>query len=228
MYVNAHHPTTALPAWALLAQQHFVQPLRQQVLQLWLMASAFHRTVEEIEEEFAIILKAQKNPEHFGPIYERYYDQIFIFINKRVINEELTAELTALTFYQCLKNLKKFEFRKVPFSAWLYRIASNEVNMFFRKQKKLQRSVSIQDYHIDMLAEELNTEEGIDKQALVVKLLESLQPEELQFLELRFFEGRSFREVGQILDMTEGNAKVKTYRILKKMKTRAEQLMNVA
>ena len=199
---------------------------RAYLWQAWLQASSFHRTVEEIEAEFTIIQQAQRDPQHFGPIYERYYDQIFIFINKRVVNEELTAELTATTFYQCLKNLKRFEYRKVPFSAWLYRIASNEVNMFFRKQKNVQRSVSLQDYHIDQLWEELEAGESVDRQQLVVSLLESLSPEDLQFLELRFFEERSFREVGQILNISEGNAKVKTYRILDKMKKTAVVLLN--
>lgn len=222
-----HHQTPRLEAnplpymWPLA----LAALLREYLMQAWLLASSYHRSIEEIEAEFALILQAQQDPRHFGPIYERYYEQIFIFINKRVINEELTAELTALTFYQCLKNLKRFEYRKVPFSAWLYRIASNEVNMFFRKQKHLQRSVSLQDYHIDLLSEELETDTGMDKQQLVITLLEGLDPADLQFLELRFFEERSFREVGQILNVSEGNAKVKTYRILDKMKKRAAELL---
>ena len=214
----------ALPQPPPLGQLIF-EAARQYAMQLMLMASTWHRTVEEIEEEFTIIQRAQQDPRHFGPIYERYYDQIFIFINKRVINEELTADLAALTFYNCLKNLGRFEYRKVPFSAWLYRIASNEINMFFRKQKKLQRAVSIDDHHIHLLAEELETGEDYDPQELVIQLLEGLDTEDLQFLELRFFEGRSFREVGQILDLTEGNAKVRTYRILKRMKKKAEKLL---
>lgn len=214
----------ALPAKIPLAQLVY-EAARQYAMQLMLMASTWHRSVEEIEEEFTIIQKAQEDPRYFAPIYERYYEQIFLFINKRVINEELTAELTSLTFYSCLKNLRRFEYRKVPFSAWLYRIASNEINMFFRKQKKLHRAVSLDDHKIHILAEALETGEDYDPQELVIRLLEGMNQEDIQFIELRFFEGRSFREVGQILNLTEGNAKVKTYRILKRLKKRAEKLL---
>jgi RNA polymerase sigma-70 factor (ECF subfamily) len=59
---------------------------------------------------------------------------------------------------------------------------------------------------------------SVDRNSLIVKLLERITPEEIQFLELRFFEGNSFREVGYLLGLTEVNAKIKTYRILKKLK----------
>ncbi len=190
---------------------------------LWLhtllFAASFHRTKEQIDEELQIIQKAQKNPRYFAPIYERYYDSIFIFINKRVDNEEVTAEITSFVFYKALQNLSKFKGQGVPFSAWLFRVALNEVNQYFRKQKKAQRSVSINDYHINILFEEMEDfDPQEDPHQLVTKLLENLSPDDVQFLELRFFENRSFKEIGFMLDMTEANAKVKTYRILKKLK----------
>jgi len=196
--------------------------------QLYLLlkaSSTYHRTIDDIKEEFALIQQAQQNPKRFAPIYERYFDQIYIFINRRVDDEEATAELTSRTFFNCLNNLKKFRYREVPFSAWLYRIASNEVNQYFRKQKQMLRSVSLQEHHIDQLFEEMEASfEQTDKDALITQLLQQLTTDEVQFLELRFFENRSFREVGFILGLTEVNAKVKTYRLLKKMKKLALQL----
>ena len=49
-------------------------------------------------------------------------------------------------------------------------------------------------------------------------ILERLKEEELEVIELRFLEGRPFKEVAEILGITETYAKVKTYRILEKMK----------
>ncbi len=182
------------------------------------VSSKFHMTQEEMEAEFAIIQRSQKNPRYFGPIYERYYDSIFVFINKRLDDEEATADVTSIVFYKCLENLKKFKFQGVPFSAWLFRIALSEINQFFRRQKKHHRAVSIQENHIESLFEEMEESPSVDRNGLIVKLLERISPEEIQFLELRFFEGNSFREVGYLLGLTEVNAKIKTYRILKKLK----------
>jgi len=192
----------------------------------WWLINKHHKTKTEIEAEYEIIQKAQQNIQHFTPIYEKYYDSIFIFVNRRLDDEETTSEITAEIFYKVLANLKKFKFRGVPFSAWLFRIAVNEVNQFFRQQKNRQRAVSLQDTHIELLFEEMEFgNEELDKHVLIKKLLETLKPEEVQFLELRFFENRSFKEMSYLLDMSEVNAKIKTYRIIKKLRKKAYEIL---
>ncbi len=49
-------------------------------------------------------------------------------------------------------------------------------------------------------------------------ILQKLSVEELQLIELRFFEHRPFKKVADIIGITETYAKVKVYRILQKMK----------
>jgi RNA polymerase sigma-70 factor, ECF subfamily len=46
-----------------------------------------------------------------------------------------------------------------------------------------------------------------------------LSDADVELIELRFFEDRPFKEVGEILEITENNAKVRTYRVLDKLKT---------
>ncbi|MTI20119.1 sigma-70 family RNA polymerase sigma factor, partial [Fulvivirga sp. RKSG066] len=113
----------------------------------------------------------------------------------------------------------------VPFSAWLYKIAINEVNAFFRQQKKFSRSVNIEDQDINLLITEIDYKEPqIDPHVLIPVLLEQLSEHEIQFIELRFFENYSFKDMGYLLGLTEVNAKVKTYRILKKLKKIAAEV----
>jgi len=202
----------------------FLQVQNFQAAVTYAVSSQYHKSEEEINEEYQILTKAKRDPQFFAPLYERYYDPIFIFINKRVDDEDATADLTAMVFYKCLQKLDKFEFRGVPFSAWLFKIAVNEVNLFFRGQKKFARSVSLQDNHIDLLFEEMDYFPGPEKHEIVKKLLSNLSPSDIQFLELRFFENRSFKEMGYLLGFTEVNAKIKTYRILKKLKEHAVNL----
>ncbi len=49
-------------------------------------------------------------------------------------------------------------------------------------------------------------------------MLPLLKEDQLQLIEMRFFEKRSFREIGEIVGLTENNAKVKTFRALIKLK----------
>ena len=52
----------------------------------------------------------------------------------------------------------------------------------------------------------------------LVKILARLSDERLSIIEMRFFEKRSFKEIGEIMGITENNAKVKVYRTLDKLK----------
>jgi len=195
------------------------------LFRMFAVATQYHRTKSEIKEEYQIILKAQQDPQHFAPIYERYFESIYIYVNRRVDNEDISGDITSKVFYNCLNSLSKYRFQGVPFSAWLYKIALNEINQFFRQRKESQRVVSINDSHIDLLIVEMERDEPeIDKHVLISVLLEQLDPYEVQFLELRFFEDNSFKKIGYLLGITEVNAKVKTYRILDKLRKLSKEI----
>jgi RNA polymerase sigma-70 factor, ECF subfamily len=176
------------------------------------------RHSERTEDEESLIRRSQANPEAFKPLYEKYFRKIFLFILHRVGDKSLAADITSQAFLKALLNLNKFQFRGLPFSAWLFRIALNECNDFFRKKKRY-RIVTIENAAIEELHEELTADTGL--QELWKKLphiLEQLNTGELQLIELRYFEQRPFKEVADILAISETYAKVRTYRILEKMK----------
>lgn len=174
-------------------------------------------TQEQIQQEYQLIEAAKKQPRRFGVLYERYYEQIFLFVFKRVDREDAAADVTSQVFLKAMHNLKKYQFRGVPFSAWLYRIAINEVNQHFREVKS-KRAISMQSSDIADIMEEV---EELPKEDNIQQMLASLQllrPDELQMIELRFFEKLPFKEIAEIYNITENNAKVRMYRLLGKMK----------
>ena len=171
----------------------------------------------EIRHEYEILQRSRKNPRAFGELYEKYFDRIFNFVFRQTDDEDLTADLCSQTFLIALKNLEKYEFRGVPFSAWLYKIASNEVNKHYRKQKG-SKVFSIEEARIRELieqADEISNEETIQR---LMNYLKELPTEMLQVLELRFFEDKDFREIAFILDITESGAKMRTYRALDRLR----------
>lgn len=164
------------------------------------------------------IRDAQKNPEAFRSIYERYYRSIFRFVLHRVEDKEITADITSQVFLKALQNLYQFTFKGFPFSSWLYRIAANECNDYFRKSKR-HRVVLLEDEHADLLYEEMFGNEAMTElKARLPLIMEKLPLDDIQYIELRFLEGRPFREVAEIIGVSENYAKVKTYRVLDKMK----------
>ena len=178
----------------------------------------YHQSEREIQKEEQILRKAIKSPGSFAPIYNKYYLSIFKFVLQRVENEHIASEIVSDVFSKAIFNLKKYKFKGTPFSAWLYRVAYNEiVTTFRRKQKK--RTVNIPDGSWSLLVSEEN-EKKEDNTPSIMKMkqcLQKLKPSEVELIEMRFFEERAFKEIAEILGITTENARVKTHRALKKL-----------
>jgi RNA polymerase sigma-70 factor (ECF subfamily) len=176
-----------------------------------------HKSAAEITQELKEVEQAKLYPEKFAVLYDRYYKSIFLFVYRRINDEETTADIVSMVFLKAIVNIKKYEFKGVPFSAWLFRIAFNEINMYFRKNKA-DRFVSIEQTGIFNMIAEVKEDSSTEAQKRMMHALKQLRIEDLQLIELRFFESYSFAEVAAIVGITENNAKVKVYRILDKLK----------
>ena len=89
--------------------------------------------------------------------------------------------------------------------------------MYFRNKKKVQE-VSISESEIKNIMQGAEVEENEDNLQKALDALNELSDKETQLIELRFFEQLSFKQISGIFGITEANAKVRVYRILKKMK----------
>src|ERR1700681_2381906 len=86
-----------------------------------------HRTAAELEEERLEVMAAQRDRAAFAPLYERYVDQIHAYVYTLTHDMEQADDVTAATFAKAIEELPRFEWRGVPYSAWLYRVAGNLV-----------------------------------------------------------------------------------------------------
>lgn len=181
-------------------------------------ASKYHVSQTGLAHEYNLVEAAKKNPKDFAILYDKYYEPIFRYIYQRVDDKEMAFDATQQVFLKAMSKLHKYEYRGVPFASWLYRIAFSEVNDIFR-QRKGARTVNVDSMAVYSIIEEIQ-ESKIEKyhDKIVAILAEELEEDELQLIEMRFFEKRAFKEIAEILDVTENAAKVRTYRILDKLK----------
>jgi RNA polymerase sigma-70 factor, ECF subfamily len=176
-------------------------------------------TDNDVLNEEAILKQSLTDSEAFKPIYEKYFKKIFLFLLHRTGEKETAADLAQQVFLKALTGLSKFQFRGLPFSAWLYRIAINECNTFFRKTKHT-RWVTLDQRALEQLHEEITSDNQLhDLEVRLPAILQKLPERDIQLIELRFFEGRPFKEIAMILDISEISAKVRTYRLLDKLKS---------
>jgi RNA polymerase sigma-70 factor (ECF subfamily) len=183
----------------------------------------YHHTSDQLNDEFMIIEAAKLNPERFAPLYDKYYKQIFNYLHQRMEDKDTAFDLTGQVFLKALTNLNNYQFKGVPFASWLYRIAHNEMMQMFRTQKE-KRSINADIGDLRYICEE-NEEPFFEEYIPAIKqLIQELNSDDLQMVELRFFEKRPFKEIAEILDITEVNAKVRMYRIIEKLKKSLSKL----
>lgn len=171
---------------------------------------------EEIQKEYEIVERSRRDPKAFGELYEKYFDRIYYYLLRQTDEEETAGDLCSQTFVNALNHLPRYTFRGLPFSAWLYKIASNEINKYYRK-KKGKKVFSIEELKVRELVERAGTEGPEWDEEIIQRLLGHLKDlpiDMLHVLQLRFFEDKDFREIAFILDMTESGAKMRTYRAL--------------
>ena len=174
---------------------------------------------EALLREWEEVQAAQSNPAAFRPLYDRYYESIFRFIYRRTADEALSADLSSQVFLKAMQKLPGYTFKGVPFSAWLFRIASNEVGQHFRATSK-NRVVSLEQNQLHDLADEMEEIDISGMQDQMIQALDSLKEKDLEIIELRFFEQRPYKEIADILGISVTNAKVKVHRILERLKRR--------
>jgi RNA polymerase sigma-70 factor, ECF subfamily len=190
---------------------HFITPIMS-------IETKFHASREQITAEEVEIDAARGNPAKFAPLYNRYYARILGFVYQRVETKDDAYDITAQTFIAALENIGKYKSLGVPFSAWLFRIALNELSSYYRKSK-VRQSINIDDTQVVDVLTELGEENSAITDARLMKAMQQLEPSEIQLLEMRFFDKRPFKEVCDVLNISETAAKARVYRLLERLKT---------
>jgi RNA polymerase sigma-70 factor (ECF subfamily) len=169
-----------------------------------------HRSQAELDEERALVLAAQRDRAAFAPLYERYVDQIFSYALTMTRDRDLAEEVTAATFARAIEELPRFEWRGVPYSAWLYRVAANLVHRARRRRPSLE----LRPHQPDGAPGPEELAEAADRAAEVRAAVRTLPDDQRQAVLLRFGGGLRNREIGEIMDRSEGAVKLLTFRAL--------------
>ncbi|MEZ4087406.1 MAG: sigma-70 family RNA polymerase sigma factor [Candidatus Gracilibacteria bacterium] len=171
------------------------------------------------EQDKKLVEQAKHDPQAFAALYDKYFDQIYRYVYRRVSDKDMVHDLVSQTFYDALSHMDSYEHRGFPFSAWLYKIAHNNVLKFYRKSSKLQISpieegMTFEDETVDVERDMRNSEA---KEAIEQVLLQ-LEPEDREIIRLKFFEEVSNVEIAEIMGLSANHIGVKVFRALKKVK----------
>ena len=176
------------------------------------------KAVKKEADERLLVEAAQQDPARFAELYELNFERVYAYAVKRVGNRTEAEDVTAEVFHQALANLKRFEWRGIPFAAWLFRIAANLIS---DRWQRSGREVS-DDSEIESAQTSPAEIEEVERRATLFRLVNTLPEEQRRVVVLRFVEDKSIKEVAREVGKTEGAVKQLQFRALTSLRARME------
>ncbi|ACZ41804.1 RNA polymerase, sigma-24 subunit, ECF subfamily [Thermobaculum terrenum ATCC BAA-798] len=163
-----------------------------------------------LDKERELVEKSKVDRSAFAELYASYAERLYNYIYSRVHNREDAEDLTSLTFMLALEAIEKYEWRNLPFGAWLFRIASNQIAVYYRKKKNLQsiEDLAIADSALDPERETMR----IGDQLMIQKAINRLNPDQQKVIRMRYSQGMKNREIAEVMGRTEGAVKLLIHR----------------
>jgi RNA polymerase sigma-70 factor (ECF subfamily) len=183
--------------------------------------------------ESELLNRIKSNPRDFAELFRLYYKPILGYILRRTGNFEEAVDITADTFFKAFKHINNFSYKGISIKVWIYRIATNELNLYIRqkrKQNSIFERISTEDIELfnDYLQEdrkeyEIELEKH-DQFLRVQKELKTLPIKYQEVISLKYFEGKENKEIAEILIIKEGTLKSLLSRGLEKLREKCNQI----
>jgi RNA polymerase sigma-70 factor (ECF subfamily) len=171
-------------------------------------------------DERLLVQAAQSDPAKFDVLYELYFERVYYFLASRVRDRATAEDLTSEVFHKALANLPAYEWRGIPFAAWLFRIASNALADQYKRSSR-EQPTSDHPPGPDALPDPTSPDmETVDYHARLFRLVDHLPAAQRRVIQERFVEQRTIREIAGRLKKTEGAIKQLQFRALQTLRTK--------
>lgn len=179
-------------------------------------------SMQAIDDVHQLVEQAKEDTTAFGNLYEQFFDKVYHFFFYRTGDQDVSYDLSAATFEKVLKKLNTFRPQKnVPFEAWLFRIARNQ--LIDRSRREKHRDYVPLEKVSPIFAD--NTPSPHDKAEQshqfqqIQQAIQHVPEKYREVLYLRFFDELSNQEIGSLLGRTKEQIALEVFRGLKKLKS---------
>lgn len=158
---------------------------------------------------------AQKDPSRFAELYEENFARVYAYVARRAENRAAAEDVTSEVFHHALANLQRFEWRGLPFAAWLFRIAHNI--LVDRWQRTGRESGEPAPEVGDASWKQT------EQRALLFQMVERLPADQRRVIYLRFTVQKSIAEIARDLQRSQGAVKQLQFRALENLRARMKE-----
>ena len=159
-----------------------------------------------MQDEESLVRRAQhRDQEAFAQLYEEHFDKIYRYVTLKIGNETEAEDMTQQVFLNALQSISSFKWKGIPFSAWLFRIAHNQVVDYLKSKKRtavpLDESLASNDNNPQLVVEQ---KLDIEQLLLATKQLTEAQRE---VISLRFTSELPIAQVAKAMGKSQGAVK---------------------
>ena len=157
-----------------------------------------------VPDERQLVERAQRDPQAMTALYRLHCQSIYGYVLRRVGNSHDADDLTAEVFLSMVRGLPKYRWRGAPFRAWLYRLATNEVNRWAKRRKRMAIRPASDSHHEQPAQPLADSSHDAD---LIHSALLTLAPKFQSVLALFYLEELPIAEIALVLRCREGTVK---------------------
>jgi RNA polymerase sigma-70 factor (ECF subfamily) len=180
----------------------------------------------EMSEIKDLVLRSQnQDKDAFSKLFDFYYDKITKYVFRRTLDVEYSKDITSNVFLKALDNIESFKWKNgdYSFDGWIFKIATNEVNQYFRKQNRYRLIIDDPEMSFNLKDESnlsLEIEKKIDNDKYLIilsKAIKELKPIYQDILHLRYFEEMPYNEISEVLKKNESTVRVYARRAIEEL-----------
>ncbi|MBT9141071.1 MAG: ECF RNA polymerase sigma factor SigD [Dehalococcoidia bacterium] len=163
-----------------------------------------------MQDEQNLVHRAQQgDQEALAQLYESHFDNIYRYVALRVGNRIEAEDITQEVFLKAVRSIHTFKWKGIPFSAWLFRIAKNEVIDSLRKRGR-HPTVPLSELPAIAVSSAGNpcpvAEGELDIEQLTAAIRRLTQAQQ-EVISLRFSAELSIAEVASLMGKRQGAVK---------------------
>ena len=160
-----------------------------------------------MQEEESLVRRAQqRDPAALTQLYEENFDRIYRYIVLKIGDRTEAEDMTQQVFLNALKSISSYKWKGMPFSAWLFRIAHNQIVDYFRKKSR-QATVPLDE---SLAAGNSDPEQVVERKVEIEQLAlatKGLTRAQQEVISLRFAGELSIAEAAKVMGKSEGAIK---------------------